>query len=92
MPQMGTADFNNCKNTEKTRFPPTTATHRHFFRVGEVLEPTVLMVILPTRFWVRVLVDKELWVKSTARKADTMLKSANSATHRQPPPFFNRCG
>jgi hypothetical protein len=28
--------------------------------------------------------------KSTARKAGVMLKNVNSATHRQPPPFFNK--
>jgi hypothetical protein len=54
-----TAGFNSFKNAEKTQFPPTTANHRHFFRVGEVLEPTVLMVILSTGFLVKVLMYKD---------------------------------
>jgi len=30
--------------------------------------------------------------KTTARKVDPTLKNAISASHRQPPPFFNNCG
>jgi len=45
------------------------ANHRHFFRVGEVLEPTFLMVFLPTEFWVKVLGDKGLSVKKYRKKS-----------------------
>jgi hypothetical protein len=34
IPQWSTADFNILKKAEKTRLPPLTANHRHFFGVG----------------------------------------------------------
>jgi len=50
IPQMGTAGFNILKIVQKTRLPPLTANHRHFFGMGSRQKPTVLMVFLPSGF------------------------------------------
>jgi len=56
VPQVSTADFNSFKKAEKTRIPPTTANYRHFLGWISVKKPTILMAILPTGFWWKVLV------------------------------------
>jgi len=58
----------NRKRRKKRDFrqpPPTTAT---FLGIVVVLEPTVLVVILPTGFWVNVLVGNSLGGEKYRRK------------------------
>jgi hypothetical protein len=68
---------------QKTHFPPLTANHRHFFGMGSRQKPIVLMVFLPTGFWVNVLFGKDLSGKNYRKKSGPHLKKHD---FRQPPP------